>query len=65
MKKGHKKVLSLLLAVALCFGLTPMTSLAADSPFTIENGVLTKYNGPGGDVVIPEWRFHKSEAKRS
>ena len=21
--------------------------------FVIENGVLTKYNGPGGDVVIP------------
>ena len=54
MKKGHKKVLSLLLAAALCFGLTPMTALAADSPFTIENGVLTKYNGPGGDVVIPD-----------
>ncbi len=24
------------------------------SDFIIENGVLTKYNGPGGDVVIPE-----------
>ena len=22
--------------------------------FVIENGVLVKYNGPGGDVVIPE-----------
>ena len=22
--------------------------------FVIENGVLTRYNGPGGDVVIPE-----------
>ena len=22
--------------------------------FIIENGVLTKYVGPGGDVVIPE-----------
>ena len=22
--------------------------------FVIENGVLTKYNGPGGDVTIPE-----------
>ena len=24
------------------------------SDFVIENGVLTKYQGPGGDVVIPE-----------
>ena len=22
--------------------------------FVIENGVLTKYNGPGGEVVVPE-----------
>lgn len=22
--------------------------------FVIENGVLTKYNGPGGEVTIPE-----------
>ena len=22
--------------------------------FVIENGALTKYNGPGGDVTIPE-----------
>ena len=27
---------------------------AADSDFTIENGVLKKYNGSGGDVVIPD-----------
>lgn len=25
-----------------------------DRDFVIENGVLKKYNGPGGDVVIPE-----------
>ncbi len=24
------------------------------SDFTIENGVLTSYDGPGGDVVIPD-----------
>ena len=24
------------------------------SDFIIENGVLTKYIGPGGDVIIPE-----------
>lgn len=22
--------------------------------FVIENGVLIKYNGPGGDVILPE-----------
>lgn len=26
----------------------------ADNDFVIENGVLIKYNGNGGDVVIPE-----------
>lgn len=29
-------------------------ALAASDDFTIENGVLKKYNGPGGDVVIPQ-----------
>jgi len=43
---------------ALCMALILMFSMAvqagaADSDFTIENGVLTKYNGAGGDVVIP------------
>ena len=26
----------------------------ANEDFIIENGILTKYNGKGGDVVIPE-----------
>ena len=25
-----------------------------DLEFVIENGVLTKYNGPGGEVVVPD-----------
>ena len=54
MKRQSKKALSMLLAVVLCLSLAPMPALAADSDFTIENGVLTKYNGPGGDVVIPD-----------
>ena len=29
-------------------------AFAASDEFTIENGVLKKYNGPGGDVVIPQ-----------
>ena len=28
--------------------------MSSTSDFIIENGVLTKYTGPGGDVVIPE-----------
>ena len=31
---------------------TPDT--AGGSEFTIEDGVLTKYNGPGGDVTVPD-----------
>ena len=28
--------------------------MSSASDFVIENGVLTEYKGPGGDVVIPE-----------
>lgn len=49
-----KKVLSVLLALCLIVGAVPMFASAADSDFTIENGALVKYNGPGGDVVIPD-----------
>ena len=28
--------------------------MSGNSDFVIENGVLMKYNGPGGQVVIPE-----------
>lgn len=31
----------------------PKSAQAADSDFVIENGVLTKYTGSGGNVVIP------------
>ena len=49
-----KRVLSILLALCLLLGAVPVLASAADGDFTIENGVLVKYNGPGGDVVIPE-----------
>lgn len=49
-----KRVLSFCLALMLCIGLLPATSLAADSDFVIENGVLRAYNGPGGHVTIPD-----------
>lgn len=28
--------------------------MKTEQEFVIKKGVLTKYNGPGGDVVIPE-----------
>ena len=49
-----KKVLAVLLAVCLFVSALPLTVSAADSDFTIENGVLIKYNGLGGDVTIPD-----------
>ena len=52
--KSAKQVSALLLALVLCLGMLPGVALAADSDFTIKDGVLTAYNGPGGDVVIPE-----------
>ena len=48
-----KKVLSLLLALCLLVGTVPMLASAADDDFTIEDGVLVKYNGEGENVVIP------------
>ena len=47
-----KKVLPLMLVLVMVMALT-VPALAADSDFVIENGVLTKYKGPGGSVVIP------------
>lgn len=49
----RKKLLPLALALILCLSLAA-PAFAADSGFVIENGVLTEYNGPGGDVVIPD-----------
>lgn len=47
-----KRLFSLVLALALCLGLYA-PAFAANSDFTIENGVLKKYNGSGGSVTIP------------
>ncbi len=47
-----KRVLSLALALTMAMALLP--AAAAESEFVIEDGVLVEYNGPGGDVVIPE-----------
>lgn len=46
-----KRILALALVLVMCVGITA-PALAANG-FTIVNGVLTEYTGPGGDVVIP------------
>ncbi len=48
-----KRSLSLALALAVCLGLAA-PALAADGDLTVENGILTKYNGSGGGVTIPD-----------
>lgn len=48
-----KRILSVLLALVMVLGMLPVTAFAEGSDFTIKNGVLTKYKGPGGDVTIP------------
>ena len=49
-----KKIISLALALILMLALVPMTAaVGAADDFEIKNGVLVKYKGPGGDVVIP------------
>lgn len=49
-----KKCFAALLALLMCLTLLPVTS-AAETDFVIdEDGVLTAYNGPGGDVIIPD-----------
>ena len=44
-------VLSVLMVCAACFGAAGET---ADSDFRIEGTTLVKYNGPGGEVTVPE-----------
>ncbi len=46
-----QRILSLVLALILCLGFAVPALAAGD--FVIEDGVLTKYNGPGGNVIIP------------
>lgn len=53
MKKHWQKILSVLLCVLMVAAMAP-TTFAAELDFTIEDGVLTKYSGSGGDVVIPD-----------
>ena len=51
-----KRILSFALVLVMCLALLPSAALADDSDFVYKtnNGVLTRYSGPGGDIVIPE-----------
>lgn len=51
-----KRIVSMLLAVALCVGLTPLPVAAEtlDGDFIIEGGILVRYEGEGGDIVLPD-----------
>ena len=52
--KSIKRTCLFLLCTLLLALLLPSLAGAADSDFQITNGVLTKYTGPGGKVVVPE-----------
>ena len=41
-----------MICLVLCMAVLPAVVSASD--FEIQNGVLVKYNGPGGHVVIPD-----------
>lgn len=50
----RKRFLSTLLALCMVLSMLSLNVLAADSNFIIdEDGVLEKYTGPGGDIIIP------------
>lgn len=52
MKKTWKKALSLVLALVMCLTMA-VPAFAAKPDFEIAGTTLKKYNGPGGNVVIP------------
>ena len=52
--KNGKKLCLFLLCTLLAVLFLPGLAGAADSDFEITDGVLTRYTGSGGDVVIPE-----------
>lgn len=49
-----RRILSLCLVLVLAYPLLSISVMAAEDEFVIENGVVVAYNGPGGDVIIPE-----------
>ena len=56
-----KRLWALGIVFILCLSLT-VPAFAANSDFIIENGVLTKYVGPGGNVIIPDGVYHINDS---
>ncbi len=56
MKKTKKLLMGIIMLFLVLTAVIaiPKSAQAADSDFVIENGVLTKYNGSGGKVVVPD-----------
>lgn len=50
--KNRERLISLVITLVLCLSVLPSVAFAAGD-FTIQNGVLTKYTGSGGNVTIP------------
>jgi hypothetical protein len=49
-----KKSLSMLLVILMLFSTMSVLASAQDSDFVVNNGVLVRYNGSGGAVVVPD-----------
>ncbi|WP_251447560.1 leucine-rich repeat protein [Vermiculatibacterium agrestimuris] len=49
-----KHILSLILALGILVTAMAVPASAADNEFDIRDGLLLKYNGSGGDIVIPD-----------
>lgn len=52
-KRMMKKLLSILAAIIICMGTATCVQAADANGFDIEGGVLTGYEGSGGDITIP------------
>lgn len=55
MKTTRRMIISAMIMVLLTsLFCVPASASSASSDFAVENGILTKYNGTGGSVVIPD-----------
>ena len=50
----RRRITALALALCMALSLLPAGALAAGEEFEIVGGTLVRYNGPGGDVTIPD-----------
>lgn len=52
--KPMRQLAAFVIALVLCTTLLPVAAAQAADEFVIQNGVLVKYTGSGGSVVIPD-----------